>query len=287
MPGPRGLIRVGIWNADEKAAELINFIAVEPVVEGSAPRRERMAYSELEPSELDSPQRGKRLWTTGARAGKLTAPSGGVEQLAVAIDVEAFTANGARVHLIAQMRSDRPNEVALSVYHHDDSAPIAEHTLTATMGNYERLRLLWLRDRVVDSRQLYEGYDENHFVEGEPYQARDILRLDDGSAFVMCTANEADPGAVRMDHAWWSYDSVKLTQYWRVPPEHIRADLRVRVNGRRVYWAGDVEIPGGASFENFELRQTYSEGQQFVFGLTRAEPPGLVPAVSAFSPTTP
>ncbi|MAF11759.1 hypothetical protein CMK11_15035 [Candidatus Poribacteria bacterium] len=286
MPGPRGLIRIGIWNRAEERAELINFVAVEPVVEGDEPRGKRMGYSELEASQLDPGRHGKRLWTTGPAAGEIGTLPSGVETLTVPIDVETFTANGARVHLIAQMRSDRPTEVSFSVYHHDDSAPIAEHTLTATMGNYGRLRLLWLRDRVVDSRALYDTYDDIHFAHGDPYPLGDMIRLEDGSAFVMCSANEADPASVSVDHPWWGYDSVKLTQYWRVPPEHVQADLRVRVNGRRVYWAQELEIPGGVSFENFEVRQSYVPGQQSVFGLTQTEPTELAPTVARFAPDT-
>jgi len=66
----------------------------------------------------------------------------------------------------------------------------------------------------------------------------------------------------------------------------VRPDLRVRVNGRRVYWAQDLEIPGGVSFENFEVRQSYTPGQRSVFGLTQAEPQELVPAVARLAPET-
>ena len=38
MPGPRGLIRVGVYNDKTGKPELINFIAVEPVVHGPGPR---------------------------------------------------------------------------------------------------------------------------------------------------------------------------------------------------------------------------------------------------------
>ena len=281
LPGPRGLIRIGVWNADASAPELVNFIAVEPVVIGSSPRRDRMAYSELEYSALDEPERGKRLWTTGPASGEITTLPSGDEQLTVGIDVEPFTANSAHVRVVARMRADKPDEVALSVHHHDDSAAIAEHTLTATMGNYERLRLLWLKDRVVDSRELYAGYEDVHFVERDAYPLSELTRLGDGAALVMGSTDEADPSSVRVASPWWSYDSRKLTQYWRVAGEHVGPDLRVRVNGRRVYWAGDLQIPGGISFENFEMRQAYVPGQEFVFGLTRREPSDLLEAAAA------
>ena len=238
MPGPRGLIRVGVWNAAAKTPDLVNFVAVEPVVAGDGSRGERMAYSELEYSALDEPHRGKRLWTRGPASGELTKLASGAEQLSVTVQVERFTANDAHVWLTARMRSDRPDEVALAVHHHDDSASIAEHTLSATMGNYERLRLLWLRDRVVDSRDLYAGYEDVHFVERDAYALADLARLDDGSFLAACSTDEEDPSSVRLESPWWSYDGGKLTQFWRVAEEHARPDLRVRVNGRRVYWAG-------------------------------------------------
>src|ERR687892_1549092 len=68
MRGPRGLIRTGIWNSTTKQAELINFIAVEPVVVGLGSRQSRMAFSELEKGS-DGKQ-GKILIVPDA-AGKL------------------------------------------------------------------------------------------------------------------------------------------------------------------------------------------------------------------------
>jgi hypothetical protein len=49
-------------------------------------------------------------------------------------------------------------------------------------------------------------------------------------------------------------------------------DLKVRVNGRRLYWATHNPIPGGIAYENFDLVQPYCEGQTFIFGLTRLTP---------------
>src|ERR1700761_710128 len=60
--GPRGLIRVGPYADGDVQKELLNFIAVEPVVEGPGWRGDRMAFSELEMSTLDPGQRGKRMW---------------------------------------------------------------------------------------------------------------------------------------------------------------------------------------------------------------------------------
>src|SRR5688572_19742883 len=67
MRGPRGLIRVGIWNSSTNQAELINFIAVEPVVVGQGSRQSRMAFSEL---EKGSDGKQGKLLTTPAATGK-------------------------------------------------------------------------------------------------------------------------------------------------------------------------------------------------------------------------
>src|SRR3546814_20865323 len=77
--------------------------------------------------------------------------------------------NGAHPYLRISIRSDRPEELGLEIFHHEDSAPMERCALTATMGNYGRLRLLYLKDRVIDARQLYEDYNDIHFVEKEGY----------------------------------------------------------------------------------------------------------------------
>jgi hypothetical protein len=95
---------------------------------------------------------------------------------------------------------------------------------------------------------------------------------------VAATSDEEDPASVPIPEVrWWRYRGPLLTQYWRVPARWVEPDLRVRVNGRRVYWASRLEIPGGISFENFEVRQTYRPGQEFIFGLTRQGPRDLPP----------
>jgi hypothetical protein len=281
MRGPRGPIRVGLLGKNGEA-ELINFIAVEPVARGVGSRFSRMAFSELEMSELDAGERGKRLWVENV-AGELTtlpAKPQPVQRLSVRIEVEGFTANRARVFVIASIYSDRPHELELTVHHHDDSAHIEELTLTATMGNYERLRYLWLKDRVIDSRELYAGYSGDGFIDKENYPRDEMLTYGDGDALVLATTNEENPSGVEVtERPSWTYRSIKLTQYWRVPAWHIQPDLRVKVNGRRVYWSSTTPIPGGLSFENFEVRQRYAPGQAFVFGLTPKQPWEFIPLI--------
>ncbi len=277
MKGPRGLIRVGIMGADGKP-QLLNYIAIEPVVPGPGTRFSRMAFSELEPSTLDPGERGKRLWVhsgddIAGRLETLHAGHANVERLAVRIDVEQFTANGAHVYLIASIDSDHPQELRLSVFNESDGPQLEELTATATMGNYERLRWLWLKNHVVDSRELFSYYTGDAFAEQYNYPLDEMLHNADGDAIVYCTSNEASPNTTAgNDTAHWKYTLPKLTQYWRVPAHDIQPDLRVRVNARRVYWASTAPVLGGIAFENFEVRQRYVPGQTFIFGISEYEP---------------
>jgi hypothetical protein len=278
LKGPRGLVRVGIVALPGNDPKLLNYIAIEPVIQGPGSRFERMAFSELEPSTLDPGQRGKRLWVDPDTpvSGNLETIHAGhavVERLSVRIDVERFTANGAHVFVVASIDSDHPNELRLSVFKEADSPPLDELTVTATMGNYERLRLLWLKDRVEDSRKLFADYHGDAFVEHENYPLDEMLRTDDGDAIVYCTSDEQSPAASSWNEtAHWKYVLPKLTQYWRVQAHDIQPDLRVRVNARRVYWASTAPVPGGIAFENFEVRQRYVPGQTFIFGISEKGP---------------
>lgn len=285
LMGPRGLIRVGVISPTTGKPALLNFVAIEPVVQGPGTRFSRMAFSELEPSQLDPGQRGKRLWLPSPEdfAGKLsTLPNRGqpIERLSVTIEVERFSANQAHVYVVASIDSDHPDELKLAVFQHDDSPAIDELTLTATMGNYERLRYLWLKDKRIDSRELYSGYSEDAFVEKESYTLDEMLRSRDGDAIALGTSNEESPTSAPSTAAeHWHYTLPRLTQYWRVAARDIQPDLRVRVNGRRVYWASHNPLPGGIAFENFELRQRFVPGQQFIFGVTTKEPDQFQPPI--------
>jgi hypothetical protein len=277
LKGPRGLIRIGLFTPGSTAPQLLNYIAVEPVTQGMGNRYDRMAFSELEMSELDPGQQGKRMWVHAAEeTGTLQTVHAGdetLQRLSVRIDVERFSANGAHVYLIASVDSDQPNELRLSAFADPDSPPLDELTVTATMGNYERLRLLWLKNRVESSHSLFADYKGEDFAEHESYPLSDMLRSNDGDAIVYCTSDEASPRETAGNStAHWPYQLPKITQYWRVPGHDVQPDLRVRVNARRVYWASTSPVLGGVAFENFEVRQRYLSGQTFIYGISPQEP---------------
>lgn len=284
MPGPRGLIRVGIYQSGEKRPQLVNFIAIEPVMAGPGSRFDRMAFSELKLSKMDAGQRGKRLTVRQTSDAKDTyrgelkelslRRSGTIEQLCVPIDVERFLANNAHVSVKACMFSNHSEKLQLCVEGYPDSPPIEELTLTAIMGNFEKLRVLWLKDRLIKSLELYVDYGGDNFVERETYPVDEMLRLEGGQVIVLATSDDAHPSEIFSTTAaqHWRYPLPRLIQYWKVNTSDIEPDLRVRVNGRRVYWASHDPIPEGAAFENFEVRQRCKAGQTFVFGLTPKEP---------------
>lgn len=290
--GPRGLLRIG--HNFKGRIYLINFIAVEPVVEGE------MEFSEISPSRVDG-KVGKFMWASDRKEepgrfrpvaitkGNITHPDPDnpeVEQLSLYIFMEKFL-NEAHPYLKITIRSDRPEEMGLQIFHQEDSARMDRCALTATMGNYSRARLLYLKNEVVDSRRLYEGYDDIHFVEKEEYTSEELLRDEDGDFIAMVTSNESfselsswPQDSSYYERQWWRYRPFyKVTQYWRKESTEYDSSLQLRVNGRAKYWSGGsgdesdyIDIPGGVSFENFEMREKYYPGQKFYFGITKKSP---------------
>ena len=271
---PRGLIRLGYPVLTRQRYDLINFIAVEPIVRG------RRGFSELERSQLDSVN-GKRMWADGtgaspvtnAAAGDIRKSAAGGEELEVTLRVEQFD-NGAHVRLVVHQRSDRPDEIALSVFQEPDSALLDYCILTATMGNMARTRLLWLRDEVVSSLQLYQDYKAKDFAPHRQYPLSRLRRTTEGRVLAAVTNDEADPASVFPfpGSELWHYAGFKVTQYWAREAGAFGADLQVVVNGRYTYWRSARPVPGGIAFENFEMQERFHDGQTFVFGITRRTP---------------
>jgi hypothetical protein len=267
--GPRGLIRIGYPTLTNGGYDLVNFVAVEPIVRG------RKGFSELEKSALDG-KPGKMFWTGRTakpsgdlNGGKLKELGGGVEELSLEVSVEKFE-NGAHAWLVLSQRSDRPNELRMTVHAEEDSATMESCILTATMGNKARARLLFLKDGPVSSLQIYADYRDIHFTDHRVYGVDRMLRLPNGDAVVWIENDEENPAAVQpfgRPH-FWDYRGRKVAQYWRKPAAEIVPELQSAVNGRFTYWGGRQPIPGGISFENFELREPFRSGQSFIFGVT-------------------
>ncbi|MBW3624451.1 MAG: hypothetical protein KY468_13680 [Armatimonadetes bacterium] len=214
--GPRGLIRVGYPALDGgRRAGLVNFIAVEPEVKGQP-----KGYSELETSSADG-RPGKPMWTSPKPGGPpdpgtISSPDPKrpeIRELKVTVRMERF-ANGAHPYLEVSVRSDRPGELRLRAFHEPDSAPMERCILTATMGNYARLRHLHLKGRVVDSRELFKTYEGDHFTGDAIFPLKEIPRNRGGDVVAALTTDETDPAAVQPfpNATGWGWRGETLTQ---------------------------------------------------------------------------
>jgi hypothetical protein len=257
--GPRGLIRMGYPTLPDGGYDLINFIAIEPIV-GRA-----RGLSELEKSSVDGEQ-GKMF-----RAGEssVTVLSNGIEELTVPLQIEKFE-NGAHVYLVLSQRSDQPDELMLRVHAESDSVPMESCILTATMGNKARTRLLWLRDGPVSSLKIFGDYRESRFTPHAFFPLDRLSRKVDGDVLVAITTNENNPAKSNAGLSrGWQYRGEKVTQYWRKPAANLDESLRCAVNARFKFWMSETPIPGGLAYENFELIEDFYDGQTFVFGVTK------------------
>lgn len=286
--GPRGLLRVG-YEVKGKV-NMINFLAIEPVVKGN------MEFSEISPSKSDN-HWGKLMWAADNEKGGFFAPfaqargiidhpdplNPAVERLSFYVFIEKF-ANGAYPYFKLFIRSDRPDELGIEIFQQNGSSKMERCAISATMGNYARLRYIHLEKQMLNSLKLYSGYDDIHFVEKESYPYSTFSKNKNGDLIVAATTDESFeqlanwPQTKVYEEKWnWRYRPFfKLVQYWRKEHGEFDPSLHLRVNGRAYYWAGGspdkanyARIPNGVAFENFELREHFYPGQKFYFGLTR------------------
>lgn len=271
LPGPRGLLRLYTPYLGHDRLRLLNFVAVEPIAAGES----RRGFSELERSDLDDAP-GKRFWTSDepgdvepadpqAAARGVVEDVNGAECLTVWVHSERF-ANGAEVSVRVRFFADRPREVSLAAFRREGSVELAHCVLTATMGNFARLRHLHLRDRVVTPAELWPGFTRTDFTDHGRFGVAELAQAPDGGVVVAATPDEAAPHeALHADgtSAHWRYVGQRAVQGWRVPEPS--PELQVLVNGRWAYWASQSPIPGGVSYENFEILEPFCDGQEFVY----------------------
>lgn len=267
--GPRGLIRLGYPNLPDGSHDLINFIAVEPVVGG------KKGYSELEKSSVD--RRDGKVFTADLGKTSVSTLAAGVEELSVEVAVEKFD-NGAHVRLRLSQRSDSPDELKITVNAEPDSAPIESCVITATMGNKARTRLLYLADGPLSSLTLYPELRGSDFAPHSVFGIERLPKTSSGDVLVAIATDEDQPEKVAThDQAsFWDFKGSKLTQYWRKPAKEAGPGLQCAVNGRFTYWMSKQPIPGGVAFENFELREPFKSDQSVIFGISRKAPPLLL-----------
>ena len=272
LPGPRGLIRVYTPYLDQPARRVMNFIAVEPVVHGVRD------LSELQKSRVGG-LAGLRMWSADEidlsdPPGPTGVPSRGIvgrdavgQTLAVYICVEPYK-NGAHCVIKIGFRSDRPHEVSLSTLAAGDSRAMQACVLTATMGNWARLRHLRLRDRTIDAADLFRGLPVNSwgFFDWHSWAAKELSI--NGSEIVVSATGDFDATTPAEVPKGWRYIGRPAVQSWTI---EVSPGIEARVNGRDTFWATHEAVPGGAAFENFELYSPFRQGQVFRFGVDKQD----------------
>lgn len=270
---PRGLLRIYTPYLGQNAGTVMNFIAFEPIAKGDTER----GYSELEMSKLDN-QRGKRFWsandTLGLEPVSMYSPVSGivekvnaVETLTVYIFSETFE-NGAKVYTRLRFYENKPYEVELATYAAAESEVLDYFILSATMGNYARLRNLHLKSGIVTPSEIWPNHTGDGFTSRASFSAGDFVIAKNGNAYFIADPNERNPektGYSSDTESHWKYHGKKATQYWY---KTNREDLKGVVTARYTYWASQSPIPGGTSYENVELNSPFKQGDVFVFGIT-------------------
>ncbi|MDB5324599.1 MAG: hypothetical protein JWM57_168 [Phycisphaerales bacterium] len=276
--GPRGLLRIYTPYLDQHAGRIMNFIAVEPVVAGDR------GLSEIEASDADHAP-GKRMTAldridpahvreeAGTPARGVIGHDRDVETLSLFIAVEPFK-NGAHAFVKLSFRSDRPHEIELATYAAADSRPMDACVLTATMGNFARLRHLKLKDRTVDATEVF-AHAKREFWDFFPWQEWPADQLmQTGDSVTISSTGDADPAEPSTTQPTappgWRYEGRQAVQTWTTP---MRPGLRARVNGRTTFWGTQALIPGGAAYENFELMAPFIGGETYRFAINEVERP--------------
>ncbi|MGQ8334919.1 hypothetical protein ACUNWD_00090 [Sunxiuqinia sp. A32] len=278
LPGPRGLLRVYCPYLGHQKGKMINFIAFEPIPKGT----EHRGLSELEISSLDG-VRGKRFWSANDSlsdtplsetrpASGILKKIGGVETLSVYIFSEPFD-NGAKVYVRLRFYENMPYEVELTTYSTKESRELDYFIVTATMGNYARLRTLYLKDKSKSSFALWPDYKESNFTPHDITPVSDMIKDKNGGAYFIAAPNEKSPQNVQYasdTNNFWKYYGDVATQYWYCP--NPGKNLNGLVNGRYAYWASKSPIPGGIAYENFELKEPFRNGARYIFCVTPVSP---------------
>lgn len=290
LPGPRGLIRVYTPYLDQKEGRVMNFLAMEPIVQGSETR----GFSELEKSQLDS-RRGKRFWSANDSLqthplNDLYPASGnvkkidGVETLSLFIFSEEFE-NGAKVYVRLRFYKDKPFEVEITTYTQPGSNCLDNFIITATMGNFARLRTLYFKDKTIHSHQTWPEYQGDAFTDHARFPAAEFIKDKNKNKYFIAAPDEVTPSMAKYDPSTvshWKYQGKKAVQYWKIADNE--TGVEGWVNGRYRYWASKSPIPGGISFENFELKSLFQEGRRIVFGISPLSPKLFIEQITGDMP---
>lgn len=276
-PGPQGLLRIYAPYLGQEYPRMVNFLSVEPAVKGEPGR----GQSELEASRERPGERGLTFHPSnrlqqlqppdGLPSGMFDADAG---TLRLFVHPEPFR-NGAKPILELVFHRDQPHEVEIVTHAAAGSAAMESCVISATMGNYGLLRRLHLAEgRIERASQLWsdEPLDHLGFLPWRTWPAEQLQRTPEGGYRVCLTSDFDQPSQAAYDPgvpAHWRYRGDGAAHCWRA---EAGTDPSVAVNGRLQYWQTDAPIPGGACFENFELRLPFRDGNRLWFSVEPTVP---------------
>jgi hypothetical protein len=250
LKGPKGLIRIYAPSLGVEPPNVINFIAVEPVVGF------QKGLSEIEELEFSI--------TESRRTDE------GLEYRMATGRYEI----GADLEIVIRLHRDTPEEIRFQVFSTVRGKTPLAVILTATMGNYAGLREVWTANGPVHARTMWvEPIPKAPYFKGfATHREFYPPTLHEADGWIMAAATPDATGApVPNPEAapHWNFKGRIATQYWKTRPIEM---LRLRVNARSSYWGGTAEILGGPAIENFEFAAPFVDGQEFVFGVTERTP---------------
>lgn len=281
IASPRGLISIHAPYLNFPEMNILQFIALEPIVKDSLQR----GFSELEWSRRDNKQ-GKHLSSSNISAGPsnlehpacgIVSKENGAETLTVYLFCEKFD-NGAEVYVKIKFTEGRPYEFEITPFITKESKDLDRFVLTATMGNKPRLRNLYLdRGVTLQSTDIWPEYKGINFTDHFHVSPDNMVKDSRGGVWFIVAPNEEDTSKATYAEgtdAHWKFTGNRGTQYWYCPRPS--QELRGVVNGRYTYWMSKTPIPGGIAFENVEMTEPYEAGQTYVFGITPQSPEELI-----------
>jgi len=165
-------------------------------------------------------------------------------------------------------RADRPHVLGIATFIHEDSTPLKHRIVTATMGNFARLRKLQLAQCTILAGELWPKYRGSGFTSHARFPIDELVRTPEGHAVAVTSPNAARPGDAKYapgTRMHWRYIYEAAAQHGRSENPH--AGLELWVNGRSFYWSSETPIPGGVAYENFEMVAPFRQGEEFWFGV--------------------
>src|SRR5690606_4823394 len=88
---------------------------------------------------------------------------------------------------------DRPYEVEIAKYASEGSDELENFIVTATMGNYARLRKLYLKNETQSSTKIWPNYVGDAFTAHAHFPVQDFIDNQKGEVYFVAAPDEKQP----------------------------------------------------------------------------------------------